>query len=636
MDINWVRQIKRLIERWHLGIIVIGLVVLVRGLGWLQLLELIAFDYYLRQLPAESVDSRITIVGINEEDIQAIGNYPLPDRELAKLLAKLSTYQPVVVGIDLFRDLPVEPGYQALVAQFKTHQNLIVIEKVLPPNPVAPPEEISSEQVGFADVILDNDGHVRRSLLGMYRDESKQKYVFSFSLKLAAAYLATQDIALENGIKDSQTMRFGSIEIPRFHSNTGGYAKADDFGVQTLINFRRGKTRFSVVSLQEVMTDKVATELLQNRIVIIGITADSIKDIFSTSAIAELNPPGVIRGVEFHAHAASQIISAVLDRRPLLTTLPKSIEYFLIIICGLTAIVFGRLSLFPWKNLIIIISIGSLLAVIAYLCLWIGGWWLPVVPALLVFIINGIAYTAFYQNERFLKAQITLRQTTIEDTFTAIHNGPLQLLASILRSIREQKVENEQLLAQLENLNQEIRALGEYLRVEVPQTQKSTYSCPKLLTANMVVNGKKISLDRPIHQLWRAVYEETLKRDNFPHFKTIKAKVVEFEPLEFEDLNLRQKQKLAEFLEEALCNVGKHAEGATRLIVTGTRNRNYYTLSVKDNGIGLSSHYEGRGTKQFRNLEKSLKGKWRRDKANNRGTVCEFTWSLSQNLNKNN
>lgn len=78
MDINWVRQIKRLIERWHLGIIVIGLVVLVRGLGWLQLLELIAFDYYLRQLPAESVDSRITIVGIDEEDIQAIGNYPLP------------------------------------------------------------------------------------------------------------------------------------------------------------------------------------------------------------------------------------------------------------------------------------------------------------------------------------------------------------------------------------------------------------------------------------------------------------------------------------------------------------------------------------------------------------------------------
>lgn len=152
----------------------------------------------------------------------------------------------------------------------------------------------------------------------------------------------------------------------------------------------------------------------------------------------------------------------------------------------------------------------------------------------------------------------------------------------------------------------------------------------------MVVNGKKISLDRSIDLLWREVYEETLKRNNFPYFKNIKAKVVEFEPLEAEYLSIRQKQKLAEFLEEALCNVGKHAEGATRLIVTGTRNGDTYTLSVQDNGIGLSSDYEGRGTKQLRNLEKYLKGKWCREKANNGGTLCEFTWSFSQPLNKDN
>lgn len=613
---------------------VIAIALLTRSMGWLQIIELMTFDYYLRSLPSEPIDERITIVGIDDADIGAIGNYPIPDIELVKLLEKLQSYKPAVIGIDLFRDLPVQPGYWERVAKFRNSQNLIVIEKILPPSSIAPPPEISTERVGFADVLLDDDGHLRRSLLGMYRDETKQEYVFSFCLQLAAAYLATQNIDLKNGIQDPQAMRFGSVELPRVQSNTGGYVKTDAIGVQLLVNFRRGESRFAVVSLQDVMTGRVAPELIQDRIIIVGITADSIKDIFSTIAIANMNPPGVIRGAEFHAHAASQIISAVLDGRPLLKALPETIEYLLIVSCGLIAIRLGRLSHSSGKNSLAIFAIGLILAGVSYLVLWIGGLWLPIVPTLLVFIVNGIAYTAFYQNERLLRKQIDLRQTTIEDTFTAIHNGPLQILASTLRNVRECELKQEQLLAQLERLNNEIRTLGEYLQVETSQSNKFR-SNNKLFTASIIVNGKKIPLNQPLHQLWRATYDETLKRASFPYFKTIKARVVEFEPIELEYFNIRQKQKLAEFLEEALCNVGKHAEGATRLIVIGMKNENYYTLSITDNGKGLDSSYKGRGTKQFVNLAKHLKGNWHRENLNNGGTLCEFTWSLSKSPGKN-
>lgn len=611
---------------------VIAIVLLARGMGWLQLIELITFDYYLRQLPTEPLDKRITIVGIDDADIKAIKNYPLPDRELVKLLEQLQTYRPAVIGIDLFRDLPVPPGNRKRVVKFQSDRNLVVIEKVLPPHPVAPPAEVPLARVGFADVLLDDDGHSRRSLLGMYRDESQQEYVFSFSLRLAAAYLATKNIDLENGIKDPQAMRFGSVELPRLHSNTGGYVGTNDFGVQSLVNFRRGRSRFSVVSLRDVMERRVAPELIRERIVIVGITADSIKDILSTQAIAELNPPGVVRGAEFHAHAASQIISAVLDRRPLLRSLPESLEQLAIVGWGLIAIALGLLSSSSWKNLIAIAVISLLLIGIGYLVIWISGWWLPIVPVLLVFVINGVTYTAFYQNERLFKQQLALRQNTIEDTFTAIHNGPLQVLASILRSVREEELQQERLLAQLESLNREIRLLGEQLvepfeKLNVSDFESSNH---ERAIARIIVNGKKIPLDQPLHLLWRTVYDETLKRANFPHFKTIKAKVVEFEPLESEYFNSRQKQKLAEFLEEALCNVGKHAEGATRLIVTGTKHKDRYTLCVRDNGKGLNSNYEGRGTKQLRNLEQCFDGNWRRENSSKKGALCEFTWILNE------
>ena len=217
-----------------------------------------------------------------------------------------------------------------------------------------------------------------------------------------------------------------------------------------------------------------------------------------------------------------------------------------------------------------------------------------------------------------------------------IQNGPQQTLKYILRDLVKRDLSKEKLLKELENLNQEIRGISDYLQREY--SAQIEVSEPDNFLQKLIIepqsfhlgNGLILDLNLPIDELFQIVYNETLKRPYFPNFQTIKAKIIEFKPIESRYLSLKQKQQLCSFLEEALCNVGKHAQGATRLIATGTKNEGYYTLKIQDNGSGNSSSAPGRGTKQCRDLEKLLGGKFKRQTLTPQGTLCEFTWQLTE------
>ncbi len=101
-----------------------------------------------------------------------------------------------------------------------------------------------------------------------------------------------------------------------------------------------------------------------------------------------------------------------------------------------------------------------------------------------------------------------------------------------------------------------------------------------------------------------------------------------FDPIKEKNLSTEQKRELCQFLEEALCNVGKHALGAKRIQATGKENQGRYTLSIKDNGCGIYSNLENKGTKQAINLARKLGGDFKREPVSPRGTLCELTWSL--------
>ncbi|MBD6618079.1 CHASE2 domain-containing protein [Komarekiella sp. 'clone 1'] len=620
-------KIKEEMAIWRVGalpgIAVIGLAIIVRLTGAMQSLEWLAFDSFLRLRPEESIDERIVIVGINEDDIRTRKNYPIDspisDRDLAQLLLKLQIYKPRVIGLDIYRDLPVDPGHTELVAAFKSIKNLIAIEKVLP-DQVAPPQALSPQQVGFADQITDSDGKLRRSLLGT---PTPQGYKLSLSIRLTEVYLADEGISLENGIRDRAAMRFGNTELPRFLPNSGGYVRTDAGGVQVLLNFRSGKERFRTLSLNDFQSNKFNPDWIRDRIVIIGMTAPSRKDFITTSAIESIKPAtGRVYGVEIQAHAVSQIISAVLDSRPLLNTWDDRWEYLWIFAWGFFGIASARLTKSPLENFVVVGIASFSLVVFSYLLL-IWGWWVPVIPALLVLALNGIELTALYQYDQALRSRIQARQAIIERTFETIHNGPLQNLAKVLKLVRDQDSPTNELLPELEKelekLNHELRGIYEFLQREPPTQDTSLY-----LGKSLVLN-----LQDPLHEILYQVYSYTLERE-FPCFKTIRIKIRTFEPIDERRLNIEQKRSLCRFLEEALCNVGKHATGVTRLEVTCSSSEGWYTLSIVDDGLGVSSSREGRGTQQFRNLARQFKGKFRRVPLSPKGTLCELSWPVAR------
>ena len=608
------KRIKNEIGIWRVGVIpgitVIGLVIVVRVTGTLQFLEWLALDNFLRLRPDEPIDERVVIVGINEADIRRVGAYPIPDREIAALIEKLQTYKPKVIGLDIIRDLPVEPGHTQLITAFKNSKNLIAIEKVLPAQ-IDPPPVLPPEQVGFSDAITDADGRLRRNLLGT---PTLKGYKFSLSLRLAETYLSTKGITLKNGISDRNTMRFGATELPRFLPYSGAYVGADAGGVQVLLNFRSGRERFRTLSLNDIKTGKFNPSWLRDRIVLIGITSPSV-DIINTSAIISVNPgAGLVYGVEVQANAVSQIVSAVLDQRPLLRVWSDGWEYLWIFGWGLLGISFGRITQSPFKNLLSV-SVASIVLVGVSYAFLILGWWTPVAPAMLVLALNGVGLTAFYQYDRALKSRIEDRQLIIDSTFDTIHNGPLQTLANILRRVQDQNLPPYQLLTELENLNRELRTVYEALKQETPTQGDRLY----------LVSGLKLDLQAPIHEILYQVYSNTLERD-FPCFKTLRVRVPTFDSIDQHNLSIEQKRGLCRFLEEALCNVGKHAEGVTRLNVTYTQKEGWNILRITDNGVGIRLYSEGRGTQQSRNLARQLRGKFHRAPLLPQGTHCELTW----------
>lgn len=600
------------------GLFVMGLAIGARSLGLLQPLELGTLDLFLRLRPPEEQDERITIVGIGEADIERIGSYPLPDRDIANLLRRLQQYNPTVIGLDIQRHLPVEPGHAELLSAFQELDNLIAVEKLFSPKS-SPPPDFPLERVGFSDFPYDVDFRIRRHFLGSPHPKNSLDYRFSLSLQLAAFYLAkTEGLKLGNGWRDPAAIRFGQTEIPRFFPNSGGYARADAGGLQGLLNFRNHPQPFRRVSLQDIEAGTVDPSWFRDRIVIIGVTAPSFSVPVRTAAIAQLNPPGRIDGIEFHAHATSQILSAVLDARSFLTTWSEVWEYLWICAWGFVGMGLTRKARSRRSNFIALSLATASLMGISYLAAILGTW-IPVIPAGLVLILTHITYLAFSEYGELLKSRINERQRLIERTFNVIHNGPLQTLANLLRQIRDENIPSEQLLVGLENLNYEIRALGEQLEREILEQEEHFYL------------GRNIKLDlrQPLHELFYQVYSSTLERD-FLCFQTLKIKVRKFEPLDTSTLSIEQKRVLCRFLEEALCNVGKYAVGSTRLIATGKQDRGWYNLCIVDNGPGICSNSEGRGTKQLRKFAKLLAGEFKRETLASGGTLCELMWPIKK------
>jgi adenylate cyclase len=324
------KPLKTKIFRWR-GISIISvaiaiIVIILQYIAAFQPLECAILDRWFRLRPIELGESRIVLVTINESDISKLGQWPISDAILAKLLNQLKQQQPSVIGLNLFRNLPVEPGHDQLIATYENTPNLIGIKKVLSngSGPIEAPSILEKrDQIAASDLVLDADGKFRRHLLSVRISEntskSGSKTSVTLGTKLALHYLKARNIKTQ--IKDG-AIQLGKAKFIPLQENDGGYSQADVGGYQILANFHRLKHKFPRISITNVLENRIPDNLMRGRIILIGsIATSSLGESYYTPYTT--NASSTWSGVELHADLASEIVSAALDGRQLLRGLPE-------------------------------------------------------------------------------------------------------------------------------------------------------------------------------------------------------------------------------------------------------------------------------------------------------------------------
>lgn len=418
----------------------------VRKLGWLELLELSAYDYFLGfRIRGAPPEKDIILIKITEDDIQHQGQWPLTDAQMAMLLEKVDSYHPRVIGLDIYRDIPVSPGKEKLAGIFDRWNNIITVKKIgddSHPGVREPYMVQDPGMVGFNDIPVDPDGVIRRGLL--FLDDGETVYS-SFSLLMAAYYLREQGISPEPGEPDPANLKLGKKTFVPLKPNDGGYAAIDTRGYQYLIDFIGGP--FRSYSLSDILSGKMSTAALRDKIVIIGVTSESMKDSFLTPIGRTSHSEGTTYGVEIHAVMASQIIRLAEGNRATVAPVKELYEWFWVFLWILPGIASG-MRIRSLIRFFLSVTVMVLLLVLSTYLLFSLGWWLPIVPTAISSLGSTALTTAFMsyreKQERNLLMQLFSRHVSQDvaesiwqqrDSFLS-HGRPLsrKLVATVLFS----------------------------------------------------------------------------------------------------------------------------------------------------------------------------------------------------------
>ncbi len=370
----------------------------VRELKGSQPWELRVYDQMLRSRPPEAPERRILLVKITDEDLKQ-DKGTISDRRINQLLKKIESYQPRIVGLYLF-----QPENNYLAANLQNQDNIVstCLFNTLGKDEIPPPPNFPIDNVGFSNVVADNENDqiLRRSLLFVYSPDKKCTTPFAFGGLIAINYLEKQGI--EYKFTNKGNFQLGKILFPRLQANSGSYEHLDADGYQILLNYHHPNSLADQVTLTQVLSGQVKPSLIKDRLVIIGTTAANFpQSSFYTPYSALPDQPPRMPALLIHAQIASQLISTVLDGRPLIWYWPDWAE--LIWVWGWSLL--GGIIAWRWQNpLLLLVVVGTTLLGLVGICvaLFLQGGWIPLVPSGLALVISSICVITYtsYQNQR--------------------------------------------------------------------------------------------------------------------------------------------------------------------------------------------------------------------------------------------
>lgn len=399
----------------------LGLTILLFSLRWwghLQPLELNAYDSFIQQQMVQKKDENLLVIRVTPQDIKWLNQPPeeagqgartLSDTTINNLLTKLEPFQPQIIGLDIFREGEINDKYAKFKSSLEKGNLISVCNGNIDDNieGISAPSNALKDNIGFADLALDQDNVIRRNILYMNLDNPKTcqtRNAVSFSFKLAEKYLENQGI-LRTDKPEDDFIKLGDAIFPPLKFHQGGYHHQEDKnevegGIQIMVNYNNFKDYQKVVpnfTLQEVFEDKILADDVQNRIVLIG------KD-FPTEDRSLTPFHNNIPNVFLHAQMVKNILDVVDNKKSVIWNFPWWIDtaliWFLSLQGGAIAFIISLLKLrLNNQNFLLILSIiGAIiysLIHIIYLSLFtIKGLWLPLIPSYLAIFMTIIGILA--------------------------------------------------------------------------------------------------------------------------------------------------------------------------------------------------------------------------------------------------
>jgi CHASE2 domain-containing sensor protein/CheY-like chemotaxis protein/nitrogen-specific signal transduction histidine kinase len=386
-------------------------------LGIFNLLEWAIRDQFFQVRPHTVIDPSTVIVTIDEIDLKQAGDWPISDQTLADLIEKIRIQQPRAIGMDLYRDIPEEPGHQRLIEIFKTTPNLIGVEKVTDGRVAPPPVLEASEQVGLSDLLLDGDRKIRRALLTLKDGNGANSEKAGLGTRVALKYLEAEGVTIEPVAIESNKFRLGRALLTPLRPQDAGYLSADLGGYQILMNWWGDEAAYRRVAMRDVLAGKVPADLMRDRMVLIGSTAESTNDFFGTpyssSWFSDNEPtPGVI----IHANIATQLVQSALYGRSSLAGFSGNWQGVWVL--GWAAIgtggswylarrASGKRQLFGGIVFWTTVVTGGLILAGAYTA-FLQGILIPVVPSLVTLFASVLTMTQSYKQQKLEDTNLQL------------------------------------------------------------------------------------------------------------------------------------------------------------------------------------------------------------------------------------
>ena len=295
------KHVRHLMQSTGPYLAALGILVLLRSTGLAQTLDLVVYDLITSQRSEGSgQDQPITLVGIDESDIQRFG-WPIDDGIFCDAFDALNAKGVTAIGFDIYRDQGVGDKQQCLRDRFRDEPTLVSIFNVAAGIAAVPSTPI--ERQSYSDISLDADGVVRRDLVHVTEQDEA---TVAFPLRMLE--VATGDRSMRDSL-DS-----GTYQSPWLSADSGGYHNEIDagLGLQRLLRFREPRS-YTTYTLAEVIDGKVPEMMLRDRVVLIGSTAPSLRDLFEVPHTRFNRGESLftISGVEVHANR----LASLMDER---------------------------------------------------------------------------------------------------------------------------------------------------------------------------------------------------------------------------------------------------------------------------------------------------------------------------------